>query len=328
MSDKNYQELYLKARKIYETATVAYKELIAHSDVLEKDQLIAAKVAIEKAKKTCLALQKKAKDSAETANKSVVDPEVIHVRYLEQIAYYLSKIFKIEKITKPSDVISNVEKALKHPTHEFTELAFLKLYQALNHLNPSSLKKLGSTARNLKLPKNTTINRRTCEIWADPNIRKELLRLIKPAYAKLKKVTDGIQEKIRNLPFPNGENLIKALEKIVSDKGGGHAFTDTFLQKTKADKSAAEGYIEEMCVNFDISKRAKLSKEIEKYANIIYQKSVHYITTRNAADKMGGNALKLLEQFFATAGVEDMSKWTAKKTGSKYTKILILRDAL
>ncbi|BDS11764.1 hypothetical protein [Aureispira anguillae] len=61
MSDKNYQELYLKARKVYEAATVAYKELVAHADVLEKDQLKAAKVAIEKAKKTCLLLQKKAK---------------------------------------------------------------------------------------------------------------------------------------------------------------------------------------------------------------------------------------------------------------------------
>lgn len=110
MSDKNYQELYLKARKIYETATVAYKELIAHSDVLEKDQLIAAKVAIEKAKKTCLALQKKAKEkpplkltvvTAHTTPFGKSNPIIFSDK---DTNFSIRVKFRIENMTRPKDL--------------------------------------------------------------------------------------------------------------------------------------------------------------------------------------------------------------------------------
>lgn len=74
MSDKNYQELYTKARKIYEAAATCYKELLHHKDVLEKDQLVAAKAAIEKAKLKCLALKKKAQAQVPVLTNKSTDP--------------------------------------------------------------------------------------------------------------------------------------------------------------------------------------------------------------------------------------------------------------
>lgn len=325
MSDKNYQELYLKARKIYETATVAYTELVSYTDVLEKDQLKAATVAIEKAKKTCLMLQQKAKNSKTTA--TLKNPQIT---IFENTARYLLQIFKIKysDLGKLKQTVTTVTAQLNDSKKVFTELELSGLRESLKKLDANQLKVIGSSHQ--KLPKNTTITKPIFKRWGtSKTIIQDLLHVIEPVLAKLKKAVNDIQENITKLPgTPGGEDLIAALHGIVDTKGGGHVFTDTFLKKTTGDKAAAEDYIKDMCAKLDISQRIKLSRKIENFAAIIYQKSVCYIKARKKAKEIKGDALKLLEQFFATAGIENMAEWTKNKNSGKYVKIMLLRDAL
>ena len=82
------------------------------------------------------------------------------------------------------------------------------------------------------------------------------------------------------------------------------------------------------CKGYNVPERIKLAKKVQKFRKILSDKGRLYIKTRNDAKNMGGNALELLEKFFAQAGVENMAEWVTGYADSKVNKLDILIGVL